>query len=154
PDVKWHVLPAPRIEIQPQRCERLDVRVGCDPGLITVAAELGADDTLRGWCTDRLQYPHLLVAQGLVVRAYRRLQGEQGHDLENVVWADAPDRSYFFAEVAPPAYTEALCHGDLHALHVIAVPDRLQEGVGKAKVEHVLYGLFAQIVIDPEDRRL
>src|SRR5262249_11625 len=52
PDVKWHVLPAPRIEIQPQRRERLDFRVGRDSGLVTVAAELTADDALRSWWTD------------------------------------------------------------------------------------------------------
>ena len=144
PDVKWHVLPAPRIEIQPQGRERLNFRVGRNASLVAVAAELAADDARRGWWTKRLQYPHLLVTQGLVVRAYRWLHGEQGNDLENVVLDDVPDRADFFVEVAPTTYTEALRHGDLHALHVIAIPDRLQEGVGKAKVEHVLHRLFAR----------
>src|SRR5262245_12270441 len=119
PDVKWHVLPAPRIEIQPQRRERLDVRVGRDAGLVAVATELAADDALRGGWTDRLQDPDLLVTQGLVVRAYRWLHGEQGNDLENVILDDVPNRADFFVEVASTAYTEALRHGDLHALHVI-----------------------------------
>src|SRR5215510_8200618 len=63
PDIKWHVLPAPRIEREPQRRERLDVRVGGDAGLIAVAAELAADDALCGWRTDRLQSSALLVTQ-------------------------------------------------------------------------------------------
>jgi hypothetical protein len=104
PNVKGHVLPAPRIEIEPQRCERLDSRVSRDAGLVAVAAELAADDALCGWWTDRLQDPHLLVTQSLVIRAYGWLHGEQGNDLEHVISDDVPDRSYFFEEGAPTTY--------------------------------------------------
>jgi hypothetical protein len=50
--------------------------------------------------------------------------------------------------------TEALGHGDLHALHVVPVPDRLEEGVVEPEQQQVLHRLLAEIVVDAEDRRL
>ena len=41
--------------------------------------------------------------------------------------------------------------GDLHALYVVTVPERLEEAVGKAGGQQVLYRLLAQVVIDPVD---
>jgi hypothetical protein len=37
---------------------------------------------------------------------------------------------------------------------MVAVPDRLEDRVAEAKVEQVLYRLFAEVVVDAEDRRL
>src|SRR5256886_12292351 len=41
--------------------------------------------------------------------------------------------------------------GDLHVVDVIAVPQRLDDVVRKAKDHHVLDGLFAEIVVDAVD---
>src|SRR5712671_5951659 len=46
---------------------------------------------------------------------------------------------------------KVLRHGDLHALHVMAVPERLEERVGKSKEQHVVHGLFPQIMINSEN---
>ena len=46
---------------------------------------------------------------------------------------------------------ELFSHRDLDAFHVEVVPDRLQKGVGEAEEDHVLDGVFAQVVIDTED---
>ena len=46
-----------------------------------------------------------------------------------------PDRAYVVIELAAPGYVEVLGHSDLHALHIIPVPDRFQEGVGEAEEE-------------------
>jgi hypothetical protein len=40
------------------------------------------------------------------------------------------------------------------ALDEVAVPDRLQEGIGEAEIEQVLNRFLAQIMIDAEDRFL
>jgi hypothetical protein len=40
---------------------------------------------------------------------------------------------------------------DAHVVHVMPVPDRFKEGIGKAKHQNILHGLFAQVVVDPED---
>ena len=38
--------------------------------------------------------------------------------------------------------------GDLHIVHVAAVPDRLEDGVGEAEEQDILGGFLAQVVID------
>ena len=52
-------------------------------------------------------------------------------------------------ERAPSLRPEVLCHRDLHATHVMAVPDRFQHGVGEAEDHQVLYGFLAEEVVDP-----
>ncbi len=43
--------------------------------------------------------------------------------------------------------------GDLDVVDEIAVPDRLEDGVGEALHEQVLYGLLAEVVVDAENLR-
>ena len=47
--------------------------------------------------------------------------------------------------------TERLGDGDLHMIDVPTVPDRLKDRVREAQGEQVEDGLFAEIVVDPED---
>src|SRR6185295_10996470 len=61
------------------------------------------------------------------------------------------DGADFFVKRTTPLYAEGLCLGDLHVVHKIAIPDRLQEGIGKAKVQQVLNSLLPQVVIDAKD---
>ncbi len=61
------------------------------------------------------------------------------------------DSSHGVVEASSIQHIELLSHGYLHALYVEAVPDRLQEGVGKAKEDHVLDRVLAQVVIDAKD---
>src|SRR4030095_14819466 len=52
----------------------------------------------------------------------------------------------------PPALNpEILRHGDLDALDLIAVPERLKERVLEAEKHHVMHRSFSQIMIDAED---
>ncbi len=64
------------------------------------------------------------------------------------------DRAHALVELAAAIHAEALGHGDLHTIDVVAVPHRLQHGVGKAEVQQVLHRLLAQVVVDAKDRRL
>src|SRR4030095_15164618 len=52
----------------------------------------------------------------------------------------------------PPALNpEILRHGDLDALDLIAIPERLEERILEAEEHHVMHWSFSQIMIDAED---
>ena len=54
--------------------------------------------------------------------------------------------------VAGPALDpEAFRHGDLDALHQVAVPQGLEDGVGEPEDQEVPDGFLAQVVVDPVD---
>ncbi|GBC90332.1 hypothetical protein HRbin14_01067 [bacterium HR14] len=50
-----------------------------------------------------------------------------------------------------PLQPGGLRRGNLHMLHMVAVPQRLQQQVRKPKHENVLNGLLAQVVVNPEN---
>ena len=52
-------------------------------------------------------------------------------------------------EVAAVLDAEVLGHRDLHALDVVAVPDRLEHRVGEPQVEDLLQAHLPQVVVDP-----
>jgi hypothetical protein len=62
------------------------------------------------------------------------------------------DRADVVVKRAATLHAEILGHGDLHALDVVAVPHRLEHGVGEAEIQQVLHRLLAEVVIDAEDR--
>jgi hypothetical protein len=69
-----------------------------------------------------------------------------------VVLDDVADRSRRIAEVAAARVAEIYRHSDLHALDIFAVPERLQEGVGEAEDDHIVYRALPQVMIDSENR--
>ena len=71
-----------------------------------------------------------------------------------MVLDDVADRPGSVVERAAALDAEVLRHRDLHALDVVAVPDRLEEGVDEAEEEHVDDRPLAEVVVDAEDRRL
>ena len=52
---------------------------------------------------------------------------------------------------ASPFHADRFGIGDLNVIDIAAVPDRLEDAVGKAKHQKVLNRLLAEIVIDSED---
>src|SRR6185369_1038256 len=48
---------------------------------------------------------------------------------------------------------EVLGLSDLHVVDEIAIPDGLEEGIGKAEVQEILYSLLTEVVIDAIHRR-
>ena len=119
-----------------------------------VAVELAADDVGRLERLDRLEQARLRVAERIRRPAVRLLHREARDDLQQMVLQDVADRARLLVELAAALDPEALRHRDLHALDEVPVPDRLEERVAEAKVEEVLHRLLAEVVIDPEDRRL
>src|SRR5207244_12193228 len=94
---------------------------------------------------------HLLVAERFVVHASRRLHCQEGHHLEQMVLHDVADRAGLLVELYPSLNAETFGHRDLHALHIIAVPDRLKKSIGETKEEQVLDAFFAEIMVDAEN---
>src|SRR5207249_4799676 len=125
-----------------------------DALLLPVAAELPADEVLGPERRDCPEDLHLLVADRLVIRRGRRLHGEEADHLQHVVLDHVADGARLLVEAAAALDAEALRHRDLHALDVVAVPDRLEERVREAKEQQVLHRLLAEVVVDAKDRRL
>src|ERR1700681_3426676 len=46
---------------------------------------------------------------------------------------------------------EILCHRDLNALHIVAVPKRFHECICEAEGDHVIHRPLPQIVVDSEN---
>ena len=46
---------------------------------------------------------------------------------------------------------DALRRCDLHMIDEVAVPDGLENAVGKAKNQYVLHGFLAEVMVDAED---
>ena len=76
---------------------------------------------------------NLFISDGITIQAGGSLHREESHDLKHVVLHHIPDRAGVIVELSPALDAELFCHGDLHALDVIPVPNRFQKAVGKAK---------------------
>ncbi len=96
----------------------------------------------------------LLVADAVGLGAGGRFHEGEGQHLHDVVLDDVPQGTGRLVEPASMLDTEALGHGHLHLLDIPSVPDRLEDGIGKAKGQDVLNGLLAHVVVDPEDLAL
>src|SRR5437870_4645911 len=64
---------------------------------------------------------------------------------------DIADRAGFIVKTAAALDIKIFCHGYLHAIHIVAVPERLHERICEAEGDDVIHGPLAQIVVDPED---
>jgi hypothetical protein len=73
-------------------------------------------------------------------------------DLEQMVLDHVAQAARGLIERPTAADAEVLGECDLHAGHIVAVPERLQKRVGESEVEDVHDRLLRQEVIDAEDR--
>ena len=64
---------------------------------------------------------------------------------------DIADGASFIVKSAAALDTKIFCHGYLHALDIVAVPERLHKRIREAEGNHVIHRSLAQIVVDPED---
>src|SRR5215471_20344057 len=62
-----------------------------------------------------------------------------------------PQRAGFFVEATAPFDAESLGGCDLNVVHMIAVPQRLEDAVGESQNQDILNGFFAEEVIDAVD---
>src|SRR3546814_2019280 len=83
-----------------------------------------------------------------------RLHGKQRHDLEQVILNDIAQTSRGFIESATLLDSELLGQGNLHALYVMMVPDRLQKRIGEAEIKDIHDRFLAQEVVYAKNRFL
>ena len=103
---------------------------------------------------DRVQHLDLLVAHVVGGEAHRRLHAKQRQQLQHVVLDQVAQRARVVVVAGAAADAEVLGGGDLDVVDVVAVPDRLEHAVREPERQHVLDGLLAEVVVDPEDLRL
>src|SRR5690625_1749234 len=61
------------------------------------------------------------------------------------------NRSILFIKTSPASDSDILTHSDLNRVDIAAIPDRLENGIGKSLNKKVLHRLFSEIVIDPKN---
>ena len=81
----------------------------------------------------------------------RDFHRDDRHELSQVILDHVAERSGLLVVGPSMLDAEVFRDGDLDVLHRVAVPDRFEDRVGKAKRQEILHGLFAQVVIDPID---
>ena len=84
-------------------------------------------------------------------RTVRRLRHHGGQHLQHVVLDDVPDGAGVVVEPAAVGHVEGLRHGDLDALDIVAVEQRLDHRVGEPREHHTVQRIQAQPVVHPVD---
>src|SRR5262249_32196409 len=75
-------------------------------------------------------------------------------DLKQMVLHHIANRARLIVEGAATLDPEIFRHGNLHALDMVAVPERLQERIRKAEIANVMNRPLPEIMVDAENRRL
>ena len=167
--VEGNVGPAPVLDLELERDEGLDLRIGRDLVLLAVADDLlvtdparrvlathdaGADLGVGPLGVDGAQDAHLLVAQRVRLEGDRWLHRDQRQQLEQVVLEDVAAGAGLLVERAAALDAQVLGHGDLDVVDVAPVPERLEDAVAEAEDQQVADRLLAQVVVDAVDLRL
>ena len=67
-------------------------------------------------------------------------------------WTTSRIVAGLIVESASALHAEIFRHRDLHALDMVAIPERLQKRVGEPEEQHVADGLLAQVMVDAKYR--
>ena len=129
--------------------------VGIDAIGLAIAFVLGADgagaDGFDLGCGDGAEDFYFFVVDGLGSEVGGRLHGGDGEKLHHVVLHHVPHGSDFIVEGASGPDPFLFGYGDLNIVDQVTVPNRLPNGVGEAKVEEILNGFFAEVVVDTKE---
>ena len=116
---------------------------------------LSAYALLRCRCSvegpDGRQDLDFLVAERRGFEAVWWLHGDQREQLQKMVLEHVAEDPGAVVIAASLAHVHVFGRRNLHVAHVIAIPDRLENGVGKSKDEDVLNRLFAQVMVNTVD---
>ena len=123
------------------------------PGPYCAAHRHRADGLYAGR-DDRLEHLQLLIAHAVRLKRGRGLHGDQREQLQHVVLHEIAQRPGVLVVPRPTLDSDVLRRGDLDVVDEVAVPNRLEQGVGEPERHEVLDGLLAEVVVDPEDLRL
>ncbi len=94
---------------------------------------------------------HLLVANHLRLEVGRRLHAHDRDELHDVVLHDVAQRAGLLVVRTATFDADLLGNGDLHVVDVLAIPQRLEDAVGKAEDQQVLHGFLAEVMVDAVD---
>src|SRR5215472_4826238 len=61
------------------------------------------------------------------------------------------DRARFVVELPSSGNAEVFRHGNLHALNMVSIPDRLNNRIVEPEVHKALHCTLTQVVVDPEN---
>ena len=154
PQEDGDVGPAPVVDLQPQRHEGLGGRAAGHAGDVGVPLVLAAHVVLRVGRRHGAEHLRLLVLRVAGASAGRRVHGDQGQHLQQVVLDHVAQRADGVVEPAAALDAEILGHRDLHAGHALAVPQLGQRQVGEPQVLQLDDRLLAEEVIDAQDLAL
>ena len=121
------------------------------PVLAVLAADRVGEHLLGLHDADRAEHLHLFVADGVGLEAGGGLHRRERHQLQQVALEHVPQHAHRVVVRRAMAHREVLGRRDLHVLDVVAVPDRLEDGVGEPQHQHVLHRFLAQVVVDAVD---
>ena len=163
--IERNPLPAPVVDEQLHRHVGLGGAVGIHTGFMAVSGQgrfrrttgsvLATDAAVPGFeligQAGGLQHLGLFVADGFRVKAPGRFHGGDRQHLGQVVLHHVPQGTGRFVVPGPFLHANRFSGGDLNTGDVIAVPDRLEDRVGKAQNHDVLDGFLAQVMVDAKD---
>ena len=152
--VERHPRPAPVVDLDLERHERLGVGVVGGVRMLAVAGVLAPDDVVRLDRAHRAEHLELLVADRVGRERGRRLHRHERQHLHQVGDDHVAVGTGGLVELGAALEPEGLRHVDLHVVDEVAVPDRLEEAVGEAERQDVLGRLLAEEVVDAEDLAL
>ena len=152
PDIERNTLPAPGIDFESAGRRRSRSSSPAPRPSLPDSRETAREQ--RSSLRERwngLQHFHLLVANGFTVRSDRRLHRQVAQHLEEMILNHVADGAGLIVERAAALHPEVLGHRNLHALYVVAIPERLHERICKAEDDQVVHRPLAQVMVDPED---
>src|SRR6202158_2225600 len=163
--IERHARPAPVVDLQFQSDKRFRVRIRRDIWFAAIAndalavhhagAVLAADHVFQDIFgierLDGVQDFGLFIADLIGIEGNGRLHRRHGQELEQVVRHHVAQGACGLIESAAMLHADGFRRGDLNVVHIIAVPQRLDDVVRKAKDHYILDSLFAEIVIDAVD---
>ena len=118
-----------------------------------LAADGAAGDFFLGERLDGAEDFDFFIADGRGVEGDGGLHGGEGEELHEVVLDHVAHDAGGFVVGSAAFDADGFGDGDLDGIHIVAVPDGFEDSVGEAEDEHVLDGLFSEVVVDAVDLR-
>mmetsp|Transcript_1197 Transcript_1197/g.3360 ORF Transcript_1197/g.3360 Transcript_1197/m.3360 type:complete len:441 (+) Transcript_1197:13-1335(+) len=147
-------VPAAVVDVEDARRKGGAARGVGDVGVVEVAlalaggAVLAEDEVFGRELLDAAEELDLLVSDILRVQRQRSLHADESENLQKMVLHDVADDADVVKVACAALDSEIFLEGDLDALDVVAVPDGLENGVGKPESHEVLHKLLPEVVID------
>src|SRR6478736_8137436 len=146
-----HAGPAPGIQRQAHRNIALDRRMWIDTRHVAIALVLTSYYIVRSERAQGGHHPVLRIQPGVHTGAVRRVSHDAGQHLQHVVLHDIAYRPGPVVEPTSVGNVEGLGHRDLDALDVGPVEQRLQDGIGEAREQHIVEWVETEPVVDAID---